>query len=46
MSGDPDLPRVADERLKRPALPPCTVVEKPVSPRKLVEILTHGGAGI
>lgn len=44
MSGDPDLQRVAVEREKHPALSPCTVIEKPVSLRKLVELLDRGSA--
>lgn len=43
MSGDSDPRRVADERRKHPALSPCTVVEKPVSLHRLVELLTRGG---
>ena len=40
MSGDPDSERVADERRKQPALPPCALVEKPVSLRQLAALLT------
>jgi DNA-binding NtrC family response regulator len=40
MSGNPDPERVADERRKQPALPPCTVVQKPVSLRQLAAHLT------
>ncbi len=43
MSGAPDAQRMADERRKHPALPPCIVVEKPVSLRRLAELLTTGG---
>lgn len=40
MSGNPDSERLADERRKHPALPPCTVVEKPVSVRQLAALIT------
>lgn len=43
MSGDPDPQRVADERQKHPALPPCIVIEKPMSLRKLTDLLTGDG---
>lgn len=43
MSGAPDSERVTDERRKHPALPPCVLVEKPVSLRKLAEILLTNG---
>lgn len=46
MSGDADPLRVANERKKHPGLPPCTVVEKPVSLHNLVEFLARGGAGV
>lgn len=40
MSGDLDSQRVADERRKHPALPLCSLVEKPVSMRQLAALLT------
>jgi len=43
MSGDPDTGRVADERRKHPTLPPCIVIEKPMSLRKLTDLLTGDG---
>ena len=44
MSGAPDSQRLADERRKHPALSPCIVVEKPVSLRRLAELLSGDGA--
>jgi len=46
MSGDTDPRRVADERKKHPNLPPCTVVEKPVSLHNLVELLARGNSDV
>lgn len=46
MSGAPDSQRMADERRKHPALPPCIVVEKPVSLRRLAELLTCGSNNV
>lgn len=45
-SGDPDPQRLAAVRRLHPALPPCMVVEKPVSLRHLAQLLVsgHGGA--
>ncbi|MDI1287444.1 MAG: response regulator [Reyranella sp.] len=42
MSGDPDAQRLDDARRKHPTLSPCIVVEKPVSLRRLAELLTNG----
>ena len=46
MSGDPDPQRLAAVRKIHPTLPPCVVVEKPVSLRHLAQLLVsgHGGA--
>ena len=42
MSGDPDPQRLAAVRRIHPALPPCMVVEKPVSLRHLAQLLASG----
>jgi DNA-binding NtrC family response regulator len=46
MSGDADPQRVTDERKRHRDLPPCTVVQKPVSLRNLVGLLARGSAGV
>jgi len=40
MSGDPDPGRLKAARLRHPALPPCTIVSKPVSLRSLVALIS------
>lgn len=40
MSGDPDPERLKNARHQDPALPPCTIVSKPVSMRTLVTLLS------
>jgi DNA-binding NtrC family response regulator len=41
MSGDPDSQYLADERRKHSTLPPCIIVEKPISLRGLTDILSR-----
>lgn len=40
MSGDPDPERLKAARRRHPALPPCTIVSKPVSLRSLAALFS------
>ena len=39
MSGDPEPQRVVEARRHNPALPPCSIIAKPVSLRRLAAII-------
>lgn len=39
MSGDLDGQRLANLNRRQPALPPCTIIDKPISLRRLVTII-------